>query len=55
MKPAKSQIVLFTDGYAPDPRKKEVGPSRIGFVTFAREAQRAAQAKEIIPKETIEK
>jgi hypothetical protein len=55
LRPAPSDVVLFTDGYTPDQRKQETGPSRIGMVMFARYFAVPAQAGGIVPEEFIAK
>ena len=42
---------LFTDGFAPDPRKSEKGEDRVGAVMFDRRADRPFQFSEIIDKD----
>ena len=53
VRPASSDVVLFTDGFTPDQRKKEVGASRIGAVMFARTAARPAQFTAVVTPELI--
>ena len=47
-KPADS--VIFTDGFTPDPRKRENLPDRVGAVLFDRRLTQALQFSEVIPK-----
>ena len=52
-KPA--DVVIFTDGFAPDLRKKENGPERIGAVCFDRRGAAPIQFSEAIPEAVIRK
>ena len=52
-KPA--DVVIFTDGFAPDLRKKEKGPERIGAVCFDRRGAAPIQFSEAIPEAVIRK
>ena len=54
VKPDPSDVVLFTDGYTPDQRKKETGVSRVGAVLFARGFRLPAQFGEIVPVQVIQ-
>jgi hypothetical protein len=53
LRPAPSDVVLFTDGYTPDQRKAEIGPSRIGMVMFARYFAVPAQAGGMVQPELM--
>ena len=46
-------MVIFTDGFTPDQRKKETGLSRVGAVMFSRCHQLPAQFGEVVPAEVI--
>jgi hypothetical protein len=54
MRPAPSEVVIFTDGYTPDQRKKETGFSRVGAVLFAKHCSLPAQFGEIVPDQVIQ-
>lgn len=47
-KPA--DVVIFTDGFTPDPRKKENLPDRVGAVLFDRRLIQPLQFTEVVPK-----
>ena len=53
-KPAPSDVVLFTDGYTPDRRKKESGHSRDGAALFAMLFKFTAQFGEFFPTQVIQ-
>ena len=53
--PAKADVVIFTDGFFPDPRRSEKGPARVGAVMFDRRRVHPVQFSEIVPKEVIDK
>jgi hypothetical protein len=53
--PAKSDVVIFTDGFFPDPRRSEKGPARVGAVMFDRRRVHPVQFSEIVPKEVMDK
>ena len=55
IRPARADAVVFTDGYTPDARKHEAGPSRIGGVLFSRISLLAAQFGDIVSQEIIDK
>ena len=55
LRPAPSQVVIFTDGYTPDQRKGEVGLSKVGATMFDRSSSLAAQFCEVVPQEVIDK
>ncbi len=46
----KADVVLFTDGFTPDPRVASQEPDRIGAVVFDRRALRPVQFTAVIPK-----
>ena len=46
----RSDVVVFTDGFTPDPRKNEKLPDRVGGVIFDRRLENPIQFTEIIPK-----
>ena len=50
-----SDAVIFTDGFAPDPRKNEKLAERVGAVIFARRMLAPLQFSEIVPKHVIRK
>jgi len=50
----KADVVIFTDGFFPDPRKKEKGDPRVGASFFSRVLEHAAQFSEVIPLDVIE-
>ena len=45
-----SDVVIFTDGFTPDPRFDDVRPSRIGAVLFDRKTIAPVQFSEVVPK-----
>ena len=45
-----SDLVIFTDGFTPDPRKKEDLPDRVGAVAFDHRMSAPLQFSEIVPK-----
>ena len=47
-KPA--DVVIFTDGFTPDPRKRENLPDRVGAVLFDRRLTQPLQFSEVVPK-----
>ena len=49
-KSEKKSAVIFTDGFTPDPRFKEVKPDRIGAVVFDRKSVAPLQFSEVVPK-----
>ena len=51
----KADVVVFTDGFAPDFRKGEVDPERIGIVVFDRRSPAPFQVSEPIPENVIKK
>ena len=53
--PARADVVIFTDGFFPDPRRSEKGPARVGAVLFDRRRVHPAQFSEIVPKEVLDK
>ena len=53
--PRPSDVVIFTDGYTPDWRFKESGPSRIGGVLFDRLVKDPIQFTSDVPESVIEK
>ena len=55
LNPARSDVVIFTDGFAPDPRKKEKGLCSVGCVIFPRFAARPVQFFEVVPQTVIDK
>ena len=55
LRPAPAQVIVFTDGFTPDQRKKETGSSKVGAVMFAREMRLPAQFCEVVPPEVIAK
>ena len=50
-----SDAVIFTDGFAPDPRKNEKLSERVGAVIFDRRMMAPLQFSEIVPKRVIRK
>ena len=50
-----SDVVIFTDGFTPDPRKNEKLPERVGAVMFDRRLCRPVQFTEVVPKRIIKK
>ena len=46
----KSDAVIFTDGFTPDPRFNENKPDRIGAVLFDRRSKSPFQFSEVVPK-----
>ena len=46
---AKADVVIMTDGFFPDPRKKETGVPRVGASFFGRQLLRAGQFSEVVP------
>ena len=54
LKSAPADVVIFTDGFTPDHRKKEKGPSRIGATVFCRGSATPAQFGVIVPQEVID-
>jgi len=54
LRPAPAQVIIFTDGYTPDQRKKEVGCSKVGAVMFSRCSRLPAQFCEVVPQEVID-
>ena len=51
---APADVVLFTDGFAPDPRKGEKGQPAIGGTLFARGCAVPAQVYEVVTKVVID-
>ena len=51
---APADVVLFTDGFAPDLRKNESGLPAVGAVLFARCRARPAQFFEEVPQEVLD-
>ena len=51
---APADVVLFTDGFAPDLRKNESGMPAVGAVLFARCCARPAQFFEEVPQEVLD-
>ena len=51
---APADVVLFTDGYTPDARKRESGSSSVGASIFAREAAVPGQFYEVVPQRVID-
>ena len=51
---APADVVLFTDGFAPDPRKGEKGQRAIGGTMFARGCAVPAQFYEVVTKAVID-
>ena len=45
-----SDLVIFTDGFTPDPRKKENLPDRVGAVAFDHRMMAPIQFSEVVPK-----
>lgn len=45
----KADVVIFTDGFTPDPRSKEKLPDRIGAVMFDRRMGRPVQFTSVVP------
>ena len=52
---AKADVVIFTDGFFPDPRRSEKGPARVGAVMFDRRRAHPVQFSEIVPQEVMDK
>ena len=52
--PAKSDIVIFTDGFCPDPRRSETGPARVGVVFFDRRRLLPAQFCEVVTEDVLD-
>jgi len=55
LRPAPAEVIIFTDGFTPDQRKRETGSSKVGAVMFGRELKLLAQFCEVVPLEVIEK
>ena len=51
----KCDVVIFTDGFTLDPRKKERGLDRVGAVMFDRREDRPQQFSEVIPEKVVNK
>lgn len=53
----KADVIIFTDGFTPDPRDKSQSrlPDRVGAVMFDRRLLRPKQFSEVIPKSVSEK
>ena len=51
----KCDVVIFTDGFTPDLRKKEQGLDRMGAVMFARRDDHPRQFSEAIPVKVVRK
>ena len=51
---APADVVLFTDGFAPDPRKNETGQPAVGATMFSRECAVPAQFYEVVTKVVID-
>ena len=47
----KPDVVIFTDGFTPDPRDDDPRPDRVGAVLFDRRWEAPLQFSEVIPKE----
>ena len=45
-----ADVVIFTDGFTPDPRTTDKSPDRVGAVLFDRRLTRPLQFSEVIPK-----
>ena len=45
----KSDVIIFTDGFTPDPREQDVRPDRIGAVAFDRRLRNPVQFTSIVP------
>ena len=45
-----ADVVIFTDGFTPDPRSHDVLPDRVGAVLFDRRLRHPLQFSEVIPK-----
>ena len=52
--PAKADIVIFTDGFFPDPRRSETGPARVGAVFFDRRRLLPAQFSEVVTEDVLD-
>ena len=50
-----SDVVIFTDGFTPDPRKNEKLAERVGAVIFDRRMLSPLQFSEIVPKHVIKR
>ena len=51
--PSKADIVIFTDGFFPDPRRSETGPARVGAVFFDRRRLLPAQFSEVVTNDVL--
>ena len=51
--PSKADVVVFTDGFFPDPRRSDVGPARVGAVFFDRRRRFPAPFSEIVTKDVL--
>lgn len=51
----KADVVIFTDGFSPDPRDVDRLPDRIGAVVFDRKMLRPVQFTAVVPSELKEK
>ena len=51
--PSKADIVVFTDGFFPDPRRSDVGPSRVGAIFFDRRRLFPALFSEVVTNDVL--
>ena len=51
--PAKADIVIFTHGFFPDPRRAETGPARVGAFFFDRRQLLPAQFSEVVTNDVL--
>ena len=49
--PKKADVVVFTDGFTPDPRSHEALPDRVGAVMFDRRSLKPVQFTAVVPDE----
>ena len=54
LRSAPADVIVFTDGYTPDQRKKETGHSMVGAVMFDRSRLLPAQFSEVVPQEVFD-
>ena len=50
-----SDVVIFTDGFTPDPRSQDKSPDRVGAVLFDRKLDQPLQFTAVVPREVSEK
>ena len=51
--PRRADAVIFTDGYAPDPRKSEAGPSSVGATAFFRDLDKPSRSATWFPRPSL--